>query len=790
MNKTIAPNPRNRFKYSATLLGLFLLSIFGGGSLRAQELTYGIDPARDSAAFAAFRMRMDSIRQTRPVVALVLSGGGAKGAAHIAVLKHLDSIGLRPDIVVGTSIGALVGGIYACGHSGAEMERIFLSQSWDTLIRDLHSSRYDNLEHKDFNARCQLALPFGKANSDFFSQRPGGGGIRRTLIGGGVVQGQNICNLLSSLIVSHADECDFLDLPIPFVCVASDMVSARAKVWHSGDLVTAMRSSMTIPGLFSPLKTNDMVLLDGSLRSNFPVEVARALGADTVIGVDISAPALQDYQMNTLLDIVFQTTDVLGRETYDAAVAGTDIYIRPDLREFSLLSFNEPDIRTMIHRGRTAVGKAATRLDNLKAATHSSPAQPAAGTTRPAADSIAIAKVSFVGIDAKGQHYLLHLLHLGNRVTISDVENAVDVMMGTQAFSTVTYRFLGQQPPYILQFTCRPASVSVVGVGVRFDSYEMGAILLEAGFNTHSLTGSRASIVGRLGQRSGIKAAYGFHTREGWNFGTSENLQYVRYGNFRIDAYDFQINHLHSRTELYLDIARLRQLTFRTGVLLDYWHRYSLLTDYTLPQTDWNSLDSDNTLPGFFAQMRSDTYDDPYFPSRGIRTDLLARFFFNPGQSDSTDKRRYFFTLSGDFGTAVSIGRVALLPYVSARYVSPSSIPYYMNALSVAPSSRILEQQIPFVGVGEATLCQRLVSSAGLTARVNVSGKHYVSLLMQALHQSDGLKSHFLADGSSSALGVGLEYAYRSPVGPLRLIVNWSTLSKKPGLLLNLGVDF
>jgi len=749
--------------------------------LQAQELTYGMDPARDSAAFARFRVRMDSIRRHRPTVALVLSGGGAKGAAHIGVLEHLDSLGLRPDLVVGTSIGGLVGGIYACGHSGKELEQVFLSQTWDTLLRDLISTRYDALAQKDFDARCQLSLPFGRLNRDFFVQRGRDRHIRRNLLLSGVVQGQNVSNLLGSLTMGHADECNFLDLPIPFVCVATDMVSARPKIWHSGSLAVALRSTMSIPGLFSPVKTNDMVLLDGSMRSNFPVEVARALGADTVIGVDISAPSLQAYEMNTLVDIIAQTTDVLGRETYDAAVSSTDIYIRPDLREFSLLSFNESDIRTMIRRGQTAVRQQAARLAALQGA----PSSPQNNSLSPLSDTISIAAVSFVGIDEKAKTFLSHLLHLGNQVTQREVQDAVDVMMGTKAFGMVTYQFLGPRPPYILQFTCQPSAVNTLGVGVRFDTPEMGAILLQAGFNTHSLTGSRALIEGRLGQRSSLKATYGFRSHDGLGFGIAASTEHIRHGTFFSDNYDFQTDFRHNRGELFLDVTTWKKLNLRAGALIDHWHLYSFLADYSLPVTAFDTLGRDNAYMALFAQMRSDTYDDPYFPTQGLRSNIQARFFF-PSLMDSTG---FFYTLSGSIETALAAGPVIFMPYAAVRYVSHFSVPY-MNALSVTTSSRILEQQIPFVGLGDAVACQRLVSTAGLTLRVNVIGKHYVALLGQALHQSDELYSHLLADRSSSALGLGIEYAYRSPVGPLRLIGHWSSFDHKFGLLLNLGVDF
>lgn len=764
---------------------IFLLCLSAGLLLNAQTFTYGIDPARDSVDFAQFRVRMDSIRQHRPVVALVLSGGGAKGAAHISVLRHLDSIGLHPDMVVGTSIGGLVGGLYACGYSGNDLQQIFLSQAWDTLLRDLHSTRYDPLFQKDFDRRCQLALSFGRLNRDFFLAGNRTRNIRRNLVGGGVVEGMNVQNLLGLLTAGYGGERSFLDLPTPFVCVASDMVSAQPKIWHSGRLVDALRSTMSIPALFSPVKMEGMVLLDGAMRSNFPVEVALQLGADTVIGVDISSPPLTADEINTVMDIVSQTTDVLGRERYDAAVRATDIYIKPDLHDYSLLSFNEADIRAMMLRGRQAVAQAAPRLaalsSHIDTLTHSNTHT----LTHSNIDTIPIATVSFVGVSVHAGQYLRHLTGIGNQTTPHDIQNAIERMMGTKAFETITYQLLGPRPPYILQFTCKPAAVNVLGVGVRFDTREMGAILIHAGFNTRSITGSRATIEGRLGQRSSIKGLYGFRRRDGIGLGTSVGTEYVQHGTFFADPYDFQIGFLHSRADIFLDVTTWNHHNIRAGLLLDHWHRYSFLSDYGLSGSDFDAMSRDNAFVAFFAHMRSDTYDDPYFPTRGIRSDLQASLYF-PSLMDSTG---FFYSLSGNIEAALAAGYVTFSPYAAARYVSRFTVPY-MNALSVTSSSRILEQQIPFVGIGDAVACQRLVSTAGLSLRVHVIGKHYVSLLGQALHQSDELYSHFRADRSSSAFGLGLEYAYRSPVGPLRATLHWSSFDHTFGALLNLGVEF
>ena len=270
------------------ILAILTLLAFDASGQNTTTYSYGIDPHRDSVAIAQYRSRMDSIRRERPTVALVLSGGGAKGAAHISVIQHLERAGLPIDLVMGTSIGGLVSGLYACGYTGEELEAIIRNQDWNYLLRDTHPRRFDALTQKDYDRQYQLSIPYGTYKWDFHKPVINS----RSVLSDGIVQGRNIEDLFASLAVGYGDEMNFIDLPIPFVCVATDMITAKPKVWFSGKLIDALRSTMSIPGLFTPVKKNGMVLMDGSMRSNFPAEIAKQLGADIVIGVDVSAPAL------------------------------------------------------------------------------------------------------------------------------------------------------------------------------------------------------------------------------------------------------------------------------------------------------------------------------------------------------------------------------------------------------------------------------------------------------------------------------------------------------------------
>ena len=269
----------------------FALALAIGSSLNLQAQTSHarldeMNEAKD-LRLRVIRHKLDSVRTRnhRPTVALVLAGGGAKGAAHVGVIRYLESIGMPVDIVMGTSMGGLVGGLYSLGYSAEHLDSLIRSIDWDMALSDKVPRDYLSYSTIKYKEKYALSFPFYYARNDFLQQRadelqyphrsddihlgadgPDASGlVKDNLLGSlpsGMVYGQNVNNIFSAVSVGYQDEIDFYeDLPIPFLCVATDLVTGTAKIWTKGKLTTALRSTMSIPGLFTPVKSGGMVLV-------------------------------------------------------------------------------------------------------------------------------------------------------------------------------------------------------------------------------------------------------------------------------------------------------------------------------------------------------------------------------------------------------------------------------------------------------------------------------------------------------------------------------------------------
>lgn len=239
----------------------------------------------------------DSTAVNRKKVGIVLSGGGAKGMAHIGVLKVLEKAAIPIDIITGTSIGSIVGGLYAIGYNAHALDSIVRAQDWGYVITDKENLRNQSLSDRK------------KQNTYFFSTSISVN--KRDPSSGGLIKGKNLAELFQQLCVGYTDSLDFSrDLLIPYACVATNIMDNSEVVFHSGRLPQAMRASMAIPAAFSPVRIGDMVLVDGGLKNNYPVDVARAMGADIVIGITLSGKPKTSEDVTGTMSIVGQIIDV------------------------------------------------------------------------------------------------------------------------------------------------------------------------------------------------------------------------------------------------------------------------------------------------------------------------------------------------------------------------------------------------------------------------------------------------------------------------------------------------
>lgn len=287
----------------------------------------------------------------RPKVGLVLSGGGAKGLAHIGTLKLIDELQLPIDMIVGTSIGGIVGALYAIGYTGEEIEELTRAMDWEELFTDRPERKLLPFIEKKQDGKYQLDFGIERLIPDPLS---------------GIVFGQKISLLFSSLTFPYEQINDFDDLPIPMRCIAIDLITGQEVILGNGSLAKAMRATMAIPTIFSPVEWGEYLLIDGGVLNNLPVRTARKMGADVIIAVDLGAPLKTKEELKTMVDVLGQTINLAELDHRREDIAEADILITPDMKGYRTLDFFFPDKMTGIKQeGEAAAERSRPELEAL-----------------------------------------------------------------------------------------------------------------------------------------------------------------------------------------------------------------------------------------------------------------------------------------------------------------------------------------------------------------------------------------------------------------------------------------
>ncbi|WP_448682298.1 patatin-like phospholipase family protein [Pseudomonas nicosulfuronedens] len=372
---------------------------------------------------------------TQPKIGLVLSGGAARGLAHIGVLKALDEQGIHVDAIAGTSMGAVIGGLYAAGYTPRELEQLALGLDWKQALSD-SPPRVDvpfrrKQDDRDFLVKQKLSF-----RDD--------GTLGLPL---GAIQGQNLSMLLESLLVHTSDTRDFDQLAIPFRAVATDISTGEKVVFSKGHLPQAIRASMSIPAVFAPVDVNGKLLVDGGMVDNIPVDVARQMGVDVVIVVDIGNPLLDRKQLTTVVDMLNQSVTLMTRKNSEAQLAtlkSSDVLVQPPLSGFSSTDFGR--VPQLIDAGYRATSILAPRLATLRkpadteAVALSEARTP--GERRPVIDRIEVENNSKVSDDV-----ILHYIRqpLGEPLDLERLQRDMSTLYGLDYFDQVQYRVVHNQ---------------------------------------------------------------------------------------------------------------------------------------------------------------------------------------------------------------------------------------------------------------------------------------------------------------------------------------------------------
>lgn len=759
--------------------------------------------------------RLDSIRivEHRPTVALVLAGGGAKGAAHVGVISYLESIGMPVDLVMGTSMGGLVGGIYALGYDAPHLDSLIRSIDWDMALSDKVPRKYLSYSTIKYKEKYVLSFPFYYDKKEFLRQKAdelqyphksedihfGADGddatglVRSNLMGSlpsGMVFGQNVNNLLSSLSVGYQDEIDFYkDLPIPFLCVATDLVRGTAKIWTQGKFNTALRSTMSIPGLFTPIKTDGMVLVDGGMRNNYPTDLAKKCGADIVIGVNLSSGYKSYSEINNLGDILDTGIDMMGRASFENNINIPDVTIKPDLHEYSMMSFDSASIDVIIGRGYEAAVAVADQLDSLKRVIG-----PGRKTiNNPVADDIRLGKVMISGVEITGvsdkeSSYLQNKIAIkaGTRVGSTDIEDAVATIYATNSFDYVNYELLGDDQPYRLKFNCKKGPINKVGIGARFDTEEVVAVMVNVGLGVQKLRGASWDFTGKVGANPYVGAVYSYVAQRGMTVNAAASLRYTDRNTFSVGDNNFRINNTNLRQEVYLSNIKWSKFFLKEGFRNDYYNISSILSERAI--FDYNSDQLKNSFLSFFVDGRNDSLNDGYVPSSGHSIGISYRWIFGA----FPHKFKNIHTLQFDALKVYGSDAFAFIPSLNARVLIGDQVPIqFANTMGGSMAGRYLEQQMPFIGINNAASMSKMLGIARADFRVRLYRNNYLTGIYNYAVSADGLND-FKNWGTKvyDYHGLGLQYTYNSIVGPISANVHWSNYTNSAGAYVSIGFDF
>ena len=712
----------------------------------------------------------------RKKVAVVLSGGGAKGMAHIGVLKVLEKAGIPVDIITGTSMGSIIGGLYSIGYNANALDSMVRVQDWSYVITDKEDLRNQSLadRRKQNTYIFTTGLTFGK----------------RDMTAGGIIKGKNLAELFQQLCTGYTDSLDFThDLPIPFACVATDIIENSEVDFHSGRLPQAMRASMAIPAAFSPVRIGNKVLVDGGLRNNYPADIAREMGADIIIGVTVQGAPKNAEDLGGTMSILSQIIDVNCKNKYDENLAITDLHLQVDTKGYGSASFSQAAIDTLIRRGEELAMKHWDDIIALKKRIGIDetfrpiilhPLRPQVMT-----EKLHVTSYSFENMTPQAERFLRQKFSLNKRDSIdAELEQQLTTSMRIDLFYQTAECHLVPDGDGVRVILSAGNRKSVqLQIGARYDMEEYAALQLGLGIPLKTAIPINTDITLRLGKRLMAQGEVTVHPR---SF-TSPTFRYTFRRN-DVDIYmkgerDYSILYNQFQAEFKPINFNLRHFNLQMGLRWDFMHyRNKLGSDNSAQVT----LKNEHFF-SYRAMVDYNSEDHWYFPTRGSRfkaeyaylTDNFAKLDGVAGMSEVSGNWRRSFT----FGS-----RFTLQPMFYGRLLFGSVIPpVFGNTIGGEWFGHYVEQQMPFAGIGNMEYVDHHFVAAQIQAQQRMGTNNYVLLRVAGAQQTDRLKELF---EHKTLLGVQIAYYLNTMFGPVGATLGYSNHVKKPYFFLNLGFEF
>jgi NTE family protein len=724
-----------------------------------------------------------------PKIGLVLSGGGAKGMAHIGALKVIEEAGVKIDFIGGTSMGAIVGGLYASGYSALELDSIFRTTDFNQIIQDNFPRGNKAYYDKEDAERYALSLPFDNFRITFPK---------------GISSGQNIYNELVKLMYHVRNVEDFNGLPIPFFCMATDVVEGSEVLINKGYLPEAVLASGAFPSLFEPEELDGKTLIDGGVLNNYPIEEIRALGADIVIGVDVQHSLRDKEALKSASDILLQINNYRTVSAMKEKAGLTDIYIKPDMEDYSVIDFDKID--TIISLGENA---AQSKLSELRALSDKdkTPVRPKVKAT----DSVLISGLVVEGNQNYSRGYVKGKLRFdpNDRITFEKLKQGINNLAATGNFISVRYELTSESGGEKLKVILREnPNKTLLRLGVHYDDLYKTAALINVTRKNLLLKDDVASFDFILGDN--IRYNFQYYVDKGsyWSYGFNSRLDEFKQeidvevfrSNFNIQSgpavNQINLDVADVTNQIYLQTALREEFALRMGIE----HKFISYSTTTLsevtdppalppPSPDERTYFEKSHYFSTYGALILDTYDDRYFPTKGLY--FNGDFHLYLFSSDFNDDFKEFSIAKARMGAAFP-----LLENLSFNIETEGGFKLGQSGVSTFDfvlggfGNNLINNFVPFLGYDFLALPGNSYVKAYGRFDLEFAPKNHFTFSVNIANVEDDLFRTGEWFTAPDFTGYAVGYGWESFIGPVQVLYSWTPELNDGNFYFSIGYWF
>ena len=730
--------------------------------------------------------------QEQKKVGLVLSGGGAKGFAHIGALKVIEEAGVEIDFIGGTSIGAIVGGLYAAGYSANELDSIFRTTNLTDLIQDNVPRNTKTFYDKDDADRYALTLPF----DDF-----------RVSFPPGISSGQNLYNEFVRLLFHVKEVRDFRKLPIPFLCMATDVESGVPVLLDHGYLPEAIMASGTLPSLFEPMEIEGQLLIDGGVVNNYPIDEIRDLGAEIIIGVDVQHGLANRDALGSATEILLQINNYRTVKDMVEKRKMTDIYINPAIEEFSVIDFEKVD--AIIKSGGLA---AEEKLQELYALVPENSNLIPSKKPITVSDSLTVNRLVLEGNERYTRGYIKGKLrfNLGDKISFDKLSQGMGNLAATENFKAIRYELVsnGLGTDLILKLIEKPEKM-YLRAGAHYDDLFKSAALINITRKGLLFKDDVGSFDIILGDHVRYNMEYYVDKGTYWSFGLNSSFaDFDTEVDFELIRSNFETQQGFGVSEINLDVSDLTNQFYLQTVVREEFAlslgiehkllRYSTRTLNEIqpegdtafsPSPTFRTFFEDSSFFSTYGRVRFDTYDDSYFPKSGLFFD--GDFHLYLLSSDFNNNFKEFSIAKARMGAAFTF-----LPGLSLNIETEGGFKLGTSGVSSFDfvlggfGSQRLNNFVPFFGYDFLSLPGNSFVKALARIDYEVAPKSHLMLTANIANVEDDIfrTGEWFTAPDFSGYGVG--FGFESFVGPVQVFYSFSPQVEEGNLFISVGYWF